>query len=101
VRRSPRLLLLLALAGCAEAPPSPPASLPFPVLAVYGPRHAGLDLRAPSGTPVLAAAAGTVVVAADRGRGGRTVVLAHAADVASAYMHLSEIAVATASAAPA
>jgi murein DD-endopeptidase MepM/ murein hydrolase activator NlpD len=43
---------------------------------------------------VLAAADGTVVVAADRGRGGRTIVLAHAADVASVYMHLSEIAVA-------
>jgi hypothetical protein len=94
VRRSPRLLLLLALAGCAGAPPGPPAVLPFPVLAVYGPRHAGLDLRAPAGTPVLAAADGTVLVAAERGRGGRTVVLAHAEDVASVYMHLSEIAVA-------
>jgi hypothetical protein len=93
VRRSPHLLLLLALAGCAGAPPSP-LPLPFPVLTAYGPRHAGIDLRAPAGTPVLAAADGTVVAAAERGRGGRMIVLAHAEDVASVYMHLSEIAVA-------
>jgi hypothetical protein len=93
VRRGTRLLFLIALAGCAGAPPRPPA-LPFPVLTSFGPRHAGIDLRAPAGTPVLAAADGTVVTAAERGRGGRTVVLAHGEDVASVYMHLSEIAVA-------
>jgi murein DD-endopeptidase MepM/ murein hydrolase activator NlpD len=74
------------------APPSPPP-LPFALLTAYGPRHAGIDLRAPAGTPVLAAADGTVLVAAGRGRAGRMVVLAHAADVASVYMHLSAIAV--------
>jgi hypothetical protein len=93
VRRSARLLLLLALAGCSGAPPGPPP-LPFPLLTAYGPRHLGIDLRAPVGTPVLAAADGTVLVAAERGRAGRMVVLGHAEDVASVYMHLSEIQVA-------
>jgi murein DD-endopeptidase MepM/ murein hydrolase activator NlpD len=59
----------------------------------YGPRHFGIDLRAPAGTPVLAAADGTVLVATERGRAGRMVALAHAEDVASVYMHLSELAV--------
>jgi murein DD-endopeptidase MepM/ murein hydrolase activator NlpD len=93
LRRGTRLLLLVGLAGCAVAPPSPPP-LPFPVLTAYGPRHLGIDLRAPVGTPVLAAADGTVLVAAERSRAGRMIVLAHAGDVASVYMHLSEIAVA-------
>ena len=92
MRRSARLLLLLALAGCVGAPPSSPP-LPSPVLATYGPRHFGIDLRAPAGTPVLAAADGTVLVAAERGRAGRMIVVGHAEDVASVYMHLSEVAV--------
>jgi murein DD-endopeptidase MepM/ murein hydrolase activator NlpD len=106
------LLLALALAGCASAgagigpvPASlPPASglAPLPVLSGFGMRpgaggtarlHTGIDIRAPVGTPVLAAADGEVVAVADRPRAGRLVVVAHADDLATVYMHLAESAV--------
>ena len=94
MRRPTRLLLLLALAGCAVDRPVPAsAPSPLPILTGFSALHAGIDFRAPVGTPVLAAADGEVRWVGEWPRAGRTVVIAHAAELATAYMHLSEIAV--------
>jgi murein DD-endopeptidase MepM/ murein hydrolase activator NlpD len=62
----------------------------------FGPRgsrfHAGIDLIAPLGTVVRAAAAGRVTYAARRAGGwGNLVVIAHADDVRTMYAHLSRV----------
>ncbi|MEZ4365270.1 MAG: peptidoglycan DD-metalloendopeptidase family protein [Kofleriaceae bacterium] len=57
--------------------------------------HAGLDLAAPTGTPVEAAAAGVVVRAESAGTYGNLVVLRHPDGLETRYAHLSAIAVAT------
>lgn len=55
--------------------------------------HPGIDIAAPSGTPVRAAAAG-VVTGADMGRGyGRTVELNDGHDIDTVYAHLSRVVV--------
>jgi murein DD-endopeptidase MepM/ murein hydrolase activator NlpD len=82
----------------------PPPRIPFvlarpldaPVSDGFGPRglrfHAGLDLPAPSGTGVAAAAPGRVSYAGWREGGwGRLVVVAHRDGVRSLYAHLSRI----------
>ena len=64
---------------------------------LYGPRgnrfHAGIDIPAPKGTPVGAAAAGRVVFAAVGEGFGKLVVLEHAHGVRTRYAHLSRITV--------
>jgi len=55
--------------------------------------HNGVDLAAPVGTPVSAAGAGRVVMAADRLLAGLTVVLEHLPGVYSLYYHLDSLAV--------
>jgi hypothetical protein len=54
--------------------------------------HLGVDYAAPEGTPVWAAADGTIEVRADTGGGGNTVVLAHDGGLHTIYMHLSRFA---------
>jgi murein DD-endopeptidase MepM/ murein hydrolase activator NlpD len=55
--------------------------------------HTGIDIAAPYGTPVHAAAAG-VVTGADMGRGyGRTVELNDGHDIMTVYAHMSALAV--------
>ncbi|MBN1836824.1 MAG: M23 family metallopeptidase [Spirochaetales bacterium] len=55
--------------------------------------HNGVDLAAPIGTPVVAAGAGRVVMAADRLLSGLTVVLEHLPGVYSLYYHLDTLTV--------
>jgi murein DD-endopeptidase MepM/ murein hydrolase activator NlpD len=56
----------------------------------WGRDHEGIDMKAPTGTPVLAAADGEVVYAGDRVRGyGNMVVLQHAGDLLTVYAHNS------------
>jgi len=55
--------------------------------------HEGVDLVAPPGTPILAAAAGVVVGAEPRGRYGNWLEIAHGGKLATVYGHLSAFAV--------
>jgi murein DD-endopeptidase MepM/ murein hydrolase activator NlpD len=57
----------------------------------YAGRHSGLDLRAASGTPILAAARGRVVAAEAFAVLGNAVWLDHGWGVHSGYGHLSQI----------
>jgi hypothetical protein len=56
--------------------------------------HHGLDFAAPTGTPIVAAMAGTVVHAGWEGGYGQSVVLQHPNGVLTRYGHMSAIAVA-------
>ena len=83
---------------------SPPLEGDFPHTSPYGSRrtygdapaitaHAGEDFSAAAGTPVLAPAAGTVVLAEPLFVRGNAVVLDHGGGVYTGYWHLSELAV--------
>ena len=61
----------------------------------YGRFHAGIDLRAPRGTPIHAAAAGKVVFAGYSGGYGRMIVIDHGRGIQTAYAHTSRNLVAT------
>lgn len=96
----------------AEALPAPPvaaspapaagkstAPLRWPVAAPrltsafgtrWGKNHEGIDMAAPIGTPVFAAAAGDVIYAGDHVRGyGNMVVVSHGGDLVTVYAHNS------------
>jgi murein DD-endopeptidase MepM/ murein hydrolase activator NlpD len=90
------------IAALRRPPPRSPLRLAWPVRAPlgdgFGPRgtrfHAGIDLSAPQGATVRAAAAGRVVFAGFASGGwGRLVVVADAAGVTTRYAHLADIAV--------
>jgi murein DD-endopeptidase MepM/ murein hydrolase activator NlpD len=55
--------------------------------------HAGVDFSSPTGTPIHAPAAGTVVLASDLFFTGNTVVLDHGGGLLSVFAHLSAMAV--------
>jgi murein DD-endopeptidase MepM/ murein hydrolase activator NlpD len=55
--------------------------------------HSGEDYRANTGTPVLAAAPGTVALAEEHFFGGNSVFIDHGDGLFTMYLHLSEIAV--------
>jgi murein DD-endopeptidase MepM/ murein hydrolase activator NlpD len=54
-----------------------------------GAMHAGLDFKGPVGTPILAAAEGTVVLAGFNGGYGETIEIRHANGLVTRYAHLS------------
>ena len=115
--RGGRILLFLLLAtGCAvEAPrpallPPPAETTPGPLTALVPPpiisrfgewrgeggaatptRHSGIDIRATTGTPVLAAADGTVLRTSSQVFAGRLIVVGHDVDLMTAYYHLSAV----------
>ncbi len=80
-----------------------PLPRPVPITSGFGMRihpirgqlefHAGVDLGASLGTPVLASLSGKVVSAGSLGDLGITVVLEHAGNRRTRYGHLSEVAV--------
>ncbi len=59
----------------------------------WGRMHEGIDLAVPSGTPVVAAASGTVVVAGWLGGYGNLVVIDHGNGIATAYGHNTSVTV--------
>lgn len=88
-----------AAAGTGGGTPSA-AGLIWPVLGPvtspfgwrWGRMHEGIDVAAPTGTPLLAAAAGTVIHAGWLGGYGNLVVIDHGGGLATAYAHQSAIA---------
>ena len=66
-----------------------------PVTSEYGSRwgrlHAGLDVAAPTGTPIWAAKAGKVIVAGRQSGYGRTVVIDHGGGMTTLYAHQSRL----------
>lgn len=60
---------------------------------VYGTRrlHAGIDIAAPSGTPIFASNDGIVIFAGGRGGYGSTVIVDHGGGVTTLYAHQSKI----------
>jgi len=98
----------VAASSGSSAPPLVTGGTPFgwplanvarmvgsPFGAREGRAHEGIDLPAPTGTPVLAAADGQVVYAGSGVRGyGNLVVLQHAGDLLTVYAHNSAIFVA-------
>lgn len=53
--------------------------------------HSGIDVPAPTGTPIVAAAQGRVVLAGDQGGYGRTVIIDHGGGVMTLYAHNSRL----------
>jgi murein DD-endopeptidase MepM/ murein hydrolase activator NlpD len=60
----------------------------------WGRLHAGIDIAAPTGTPVVASASGRVTYAGSMSGYGLIVVIQHANGIATAYAHNSSLAVA-------
>jgi murein DD-endopeptidase MepM/ murein hydrolase activator NlpD len=62
----------------------------------WGKEHEGIDMAAPIGTPVFAAAAGSVIYAGDQVRGyGNMVVIKHDGEIVTVYAHSSVLLVHT------
>jgi murein DD-endopeptidase MepM/ murein hydrolase activator NlpD len=78
-----------------------PVSTPAPITSGYGWRthpitgnrrfHAGVDIGAPMGAPVVAAGSGTIVSAGWMGGYGKTITIQHNGVQQTLYGHLSEI----------
>jgi murein DD-endopeptidase MepM/ murein hydrolase activator NlpD len=68
-----------------------------PITSPFGPRwgsfHQGIDIGVPMGTPIAAAAAGTVIYCGWESGYGNLVVIDHGGNLATAYGHQSSIAV--------
>ncbi len=88
----------VVVGGIGQALPGAALSSPFgvrndPLCAGAG-FHAGMDVAAPAGTPIHAAAGGVVVIAGDCDGYGYCVVIDHGASMATLYGHQSEVRVA-------
>ena len=89
------LLLLVAVSGCSipRWPVAAPVTSPFG-LRFFGLRpdfHTGVDLAAPTGTPVAAMKSGEVRFAGEMRGYGLVVMLQHGPHLRTVYAHLSEV----------
>jgi murein DD-endopeptidase MepM/ murein hydrolase activator NlpD len=90
-----------AASGAAPAGPPSAQGFIFPasgtITSGFGPRwgrmHEGIDIAGGSGSPIRAAASGTVIVAGWQGGYGNLVVIDHGGGLSTAYGHNSSIAV--------
>ena len=92
-----------ARAAASQGPTATPSSAGFiwpvsgPITSPFGPRwgtfHQGIDIGVPMGTPIAAAAAGTVIYCGWEAGYGNLVVIDHGGSLATAYGHQSSIAV--------
>jgi len=83
-----------------ELPLAPPLE-PLPEARSFGSRrvfngeprspHGGVDFSADIGTPVMAAAPGRIVIAADHYYSGKSVFIDHGDDLVTMYFHLDQI----------
>ncbi|HEY6054763.1 MAG TPA: M23 family metallopeptidase, partial [Gaiellaceae bacterium] len=78
--------------GGMQWPVAGPVTSPFGWR--WGRMHEGIDIAVPSGTPVHAAAGGTVIYAGWESGYGNFVVLDHGGGIATAYGHNTSVAVA-------
>ena len=58
---------------------------------IYGLPHRGIDIAAPSGTPIVAAAGGTVITAGWNDSYGNYVAISHGDGIVTLYAHASEL----------
>ncbi|MGN0389934.1 MAG: murein hydrolase activator EnvC family protein [Wujia sp.] len=80
-----------------------PVSTGGSISSYFGPRespggigstnHKGLDIACPTGTPIVACEAGTVIAAGYSGSMGNYVTIAHSANMTTTYMHNSSLCV--------
>ena len=93
------LALLFMLSGCSlpRWPVNAPLTSPYGLRlnGILPDLHEGVDLAAPTGTPVLAMRSGTVHFAGTMGGYGNVVILQHGTSTRSVYAHLSELRVRT------
>jgi murein DD-endopeptidase MepM/ murein hydrolase activator NlpD len=92
-----------AQARSSQGPTATPSSAGLiwpvngPITSPFGPRwgsfHQGIDIGVPMGTPIAAAAAGTVIYCGWESGYGNLVVIDHGGNLATAYGHQSSIAV--------
>lgn len=88
-----------SISGADPSAPRAGARLAWPLQGVLygrygvrsGRRHDGIDLAAPEGTPIGAAAAGTVIYAGEQSGYGSIVILRHADGLVTLYAHCSEL----------
>jgi murein DD-endopeptidase MepM/ murein hydrolase activator NlpD len=87
------------VASLAPTPPEPARILAWPLRGVLygrfgvraGQRHDGIDIAAPEGAPVAAAADGTVLFAGDQAGYGAVVILRHDGGLVTLYAHNSRV----------
>ena len=81
------------VSGCGSSTIIRPVS--GPVTSPFGPRggrnHDGMDIGAPTGTPVRAAACGTVSLAGQQSGYGNIVCVTHTSQFTTCYAHLSRL----------
>lgn len=102
-------LAALAVAITTPPPPPPPPSVDDPstflfpargpITSSFGPRwgrqHTGVDIDGPTGSPIIAAQAGTVTLAGWKNGYGITVIIDHGNGVSTLYAHQARLAVHT------